>query len=711
MLVDEGKVFLHDAWQADNLIAEEPADDPPFFTLIEPASGTSLGSYVGLALIQHGYQFSSTCKDSGVIFTAHPEKQAPRILALASYVEGSAVTKVRFPFWGKTEVKVEAQEKQKTGGRALSPKEKGVSSLAIPQPEMAGKQFALVRAPGSKPSDATWTGTMLVKDACPFALEGYLAFEYWKAAQGKQPDFSQPGASGPCLWPVVAEKSSDEAHERDGLKMKGDFIVGVAGKKGKAASPRSTHVSADYVLQDFMDKKVAEASGEEFQLALPLVQRLQALRDACRTRTKGEKSIVVTVSQVKKVGLSLTITSSSVPAILERAKSLSSDLFTLEANPDGKSLQLTYSPSPTTASLTFTTNLAPALQALANAVASQSGEQVFARPTFIAPNGGHHVFNHLDDPPQIIEDQTVMATAAELLSACANDCLSLESDTVLPPVHAFGFGPISVTMGRACLRTTAPLLGPPRDWAHVQVRITCTVKGTTIVGGAREHDAVAEYWYLEKWTTPKAHRKRQPTEPELVDLRWGKSFEFKVEIANTKGIANPPAPITATFDATPKFLSLDVKLEGDEVVFTGRAHAVPTNSDLGIRCERQDQAGKWSVAGTVTSALVYARPSAVSEHAWGCVNEEMTFVASAPKSAFGLGNYRFTWHAVSFSGETGELSADLSLKVPKLKDLVIASLVSPVHSGVQLGGSAAADAAEEPSEEPPVESEVGDGVH
>jgi hypothetical protein len=710
LLIDEGALVLQDTWEADNLIAEAPSDDPPYFTVIEPPGGTVLGAYVGLALIQHGYQFSSTCKDSGVIFTAYPQQQQPRVLALASYVEGAAVTKVRFPFWGKSEIKVEAQEKNTAGGRALNPKETGLTTVDVPRPVLAGSQFSLVRTAAGKPNDHTWTGTLLAKEACPFALEAYLAFTYWKADAGKQPDFSQPGMPGSCLWPVLAEKSSDEAHERDGLKLKGDFIVGVAGKKGKAGSAKSTHVSTDFVLQDFMNKKVAEASAEDFKVALPLIQRLQVLHDACRAKQKGDKSILFAISFLGKAGLDTTITSPSVPAILERASSLPpSDLFTLEANPDGKSLQFTYSPLPSTATLTFTTDLGPVLQALANAASSTSGEQVFARPIFIAPNGGHHVFNHLDDPPLIVEDQVVMATAADLRSACADDCLSLDTDIVLPPAHTFGFGPITITMGRACLRTTVPLLGPARDWGHAKVQITCTVDGKTIVGGTREHDAVADYWYLEKWSYPKVHRRQEPQPPNLVDSRWGKTFDFKVEATNTKGMANPPAPLTARFDATPKLLALDVKLEGDEVLFTGRAQAIPTSSNLGIRCERQDRTHGWQVAGQVTRALTYARPSGDSEHAWGCVSEDMFFVATAPKSAFGLGNYRFTWHAGSFSEETGEQQPDLGLKVPKLKDLTIASLTTPILPGSGLGGSAAADATEEEPEDPRVESEVGDG--
>jgi len=49
------------------------------------------------------------------------------------------------------------------------------------------------------------------------------------------------------------------------------------------------------------------------------------------------------------------------------------------------------------------------------------------------------------------------------------------------------------------------------------------------------------------------------------------------------------------------------------------------------------------------------------------------------------------------------------LKVPKLKDLVVASLTTPICSGAGLGGSAAADAAEEEPEDARVESEVGHG--
>lgn len=261
LLLEEGKVALQDAWPTDNLIAETVADDPPFLAVVEPSGGAAVGAEVALALVQHGYQLSSTCADSGVAFVAHPEKQKPRILALASYVDGAAVARVRFPFWGKTEIGVRAQGKDDTGARDLKPKAKGQTVLDLPTPESKGMQLSLARVGTGKPKDRQWAGTILVKEGCPQALEGYLAFTYWEAGAGGKPDFSRAGLPGNRLWPAVAERASDEEHERDGLRLKGDFVVGLADKKGKKVSARAARLSADYVLADFMNQKVAEAEG------------------------------------------------------------------------------------------------------------------------------------------------------------------------------------------------------------------------------------------------------------------------------------------------------------------------------------------------------------------------------------------------------------------------------------------------------------------
>jgi len=714
LLLEEGKVALQDAWPADNLIAETVADDPPFLTVVEPSSGAAVGAEVALALVQHGYQLSSTCADSGVAFMAHPEKQKPRILALASYVDGAAVARVRFPFWGKTEIGVRAQGKDGTGARDLKPKAKGKTVLDLPPPESKGMQLSLARAGTGKAKDRQWAGTILVKEGCPQALEGYLAFTYWKADAGQKPDFSRAGLPGNRLWPVVAERASDEEHERDGLRLKGDFVVGLADQKGKKVSARAARLSADYVLADFMNKKVAEAEGAEFRLALPLVQRLQALRDACKVKKEGDRSPLFSASKLEPEGLSLTITSTSIAAVLARAKSLlPSELFSLEANPDGKTAQLTYLPRSGTANLSFTADLGPALQALATAVATNPGEQVFARPSFLAPNGGHHVFSHLEKAPAVAEDGVVAATAEEVRLASARDCIELETDVILPPAHAFGFGPVEIGMGRGCLRTTVALLGPARAWANARPRITCSVDGATIVGGARERDAVAEYWYLEKWTHPKRRSRRVPAPPpQFVTHRWGKTFAFKAEATHTKGMAVPPPPVTGRFVAVPKLRSLEVKLEGEEVVFTGQAEAMPTSSELGLRCERQnatgDATGAWQVAGKVANALVYQRASSASPSAWGGVLETMVFTATAPRSAFGLASYRFTWHAVSFSEEQGEQLPDLTLEVPRFDRLRIAPLTTRTYSGAELGGSAAGDLEEEP-DVPRIDDEATDG--
>jgi hypothetical protein len=684
LMLEEDKVALRDAWPPDNLIAD-PADQKPIFFDVIGQPAMSLGATVVLAVVLPGYESSSGCDATGVCFVATPEGEAKHPLALASYVDGAAVAKVPFPFWGKTEVQAFAQKKGSPvrDSDALKPTRpsKG-TTITVPPPEIVKSSFTLVRPTGAKPGDRTWSGSLLAKNACPSVLEGYLAFTYWKADAGRQPDFSMPGTPGGCLWPVVAERFSDEEHMRDGLKMKGDFIVGVA-KRG--ASPRTVRVSADFVLQDFMDKKVAEASGSDFKVALPLVQRLQVLRDACKAKKKGEGAVVFSIFKVAGDGLSVLLMpsrQSSIAELEDRASQLAaSDLFSLRRTADSSHLVLSYAPSDTTATLTFTTDLGPALQALANSASLGSGEQLFARPTFIAPNGGHHVFSKLDASPEVAEDQVVMATAAELRKASAGDPIEVETDVILPPVHAFGFGPLTFSMGRSSVRTTVELRGPAREWGHAKFSITCKVDGDQISGGVRERDHVSECWYLEKWNYD---RRKNPIFPPKH--RWKKKLEFTVEATNTKGIANPPAPLTGSFDATPKLISVEAKLDGDKVVITGQAHAMPTSADLAVLCQRQDLAGHWVDATSVMNTLSYRRNSVQGPNSWGAVDEDGAFRAEADSEAFGLGSYRFTWYVGNFSSHESQCDENMVIKTPYHFD--IDPVRSPIYSGAELGGTA-----------------------
>jgi hypothetical protein len=449
-----------------------------------------------------------------------------------------------------------------------------------------------------------------------------------------------------------------------------------------------------------MDKKVAEATGEEFRLALPLVQRLQRLREACKPKNKGDKAISFAVTLLNRLGLTATIKSSSLAAIVELDRTLpTSDLFTLEPNPDGKTLQLSYAPSDSTATLTFTTDLGAALQTLANSASLSSGEQLFARPTFIAPNGGHHVFSTLASPPEVAEDQVVMATAEQLREASAGAPIELESDVVFPPVHAFGFGPLTVSIGRTSMRTSVELRGPAKEWAGVKLSITCKVDGEQINGGVREGNQVAECWYLEKW---KYDKKNKPV--SVAKHRWKKTLEFTVEATHTKGMANPPAPITDSFDATPKLLKVEATRVGDKVVITGDAHAMPTSAALAVNCKRKLPDGRWIDAIAVNDSITHRRDSATGPNSLGAVDEYGKFRAEADAEAFALEEYHFTLYVSHFSSHESHTDEAMVMKTPYEFDI---APVSHGYSGADLG----ATAPPKPDDHPATTGEVNEGLH
>jgi hypothetical protein len=128
--------------------------------------------------------------------------------------------------------------------------------------------------------------------------------------------------------------------------------------------------------------------------------------------------------------------------------------------------------------LSFSTgDLLPVLHRLANDMLSSEGEQLVVRPIFIVPNGGHHAFS---TPPRIHEDGSLQVTAAELRKAASSgadgrsDTLEFTADRLLPPVHRFGFGPITFAMGNSAVFTQIALLGPAADWGKSRPRITCS---------------------------------------------------------------------------------------------------------------------------------------------------------------------------------------------------------------------------------------------
>jgi len=381
LLQEEKAITLVDKADHDGLFAEPAGQKPMFLGLVTPAGEPRVGENVTLALIHHGYGSSHNSTDEGVAFLAVPDDHPPILLHVAGYVDGAAVIKERFPFWRETKIKAESRKNKEKEGSALEPDELGVTTLDLPRPSLSGAEFTF--APVAK--SPNWVGSFIARENCPYALEGYLSFECWTADHGKKADFTVPGTPGKCLLPVVANRFPPEENVRDGLVFEGEFILNKAPAGVKKWSAKTARVSTSYVLQDFIGRDpehpVAKAEPGRFKLGWQLVQRLQALRDECRRQKKGDKTTGFEITQLAESGLTATLQSRSIAAILDRASQLpASALFTIGANPD-ETLNLTYSPAPTTGTLSFTVDPSAALQQLANDLCTKNGQQLFARPS------------------------------------------------------------------------------------------------------------------------------------------------------------------------------------------------------------------------------------------------------------------------------------------------------------------------------------------
>jgi hypothetical protein len=321
-----------------------------------------------------------------------------------------------------------------------------------------------------------------------------------------------------------------------------------------------------------------------------------------------------------------------------------------------------------------------ALQQLANDLCTRNGQQLFARPTFLAPNGGHHVLATMSEPFTTTEHEVVLVKKDAILDAVLGDCIVLANDTIFPPTHAFGIGPIAISMGRSGVCTHVARLGTAKDWKGAKVVLSCKIGATTITGGRAEGDHTVETWYLEKWKG----------KGDLKDSRWNKTFEFKAEVLVADGDA-PPAQ-TATFVAVPKLASLDVSVDGERVVFVGKTEAMPTSAALAIRCEYVSASGGWEIDNDVTGKIRYARKyrdNNKESKIWGSAEENLAFGASVATSLFDEGTYRFIWHVTMFS-DMGVQSGDLSLEVEKL-GVSIAPYVTRSFAKAELSAGAPAE--------------------
>ena len=624
ILAEKGTVGVTKAWPPVTLKRNEQTAKPPFLGLLFKGTEVHVGTDAIAVLVQHGYQTGDATLASAVSFWLKSGSDAAKVVGRAPLVEGVATLHLRLSVWGDLELSATAGETAR-----LEPARKQDTTLKLQKPVLFGTTFELGAVADKLRPRAT--GRFISQKGSPVALAGFITLDYWKFAKGTAASFDAPPTPGKVAVPALAVLVPGGERTENGLHLDGEFVVGAAKPK---TNPK---VTPDFSLQSFQShpKFKQVFAGEAFMLALPLAQRLQALRGLCRTAAPKGKDLSIAVKRLERDGLSLLVVpvsekSADLDLLMSKVAELAqSALFEARRDEAETGAWLVYDPIDGAGTLSFEVDLGPALGQLAADALSAPGETLHARPRFLAPNGGHAL--PLGKPVLDPSTGTLAASEQDIRSACGGELLELVADHNLPPVGRFEFGDMQVRMGRDKLYTQVELYGEASRWRAGRPTFRLKVDGETVSPGTMKGSMLVADWDLvDKGGKPRKGR-------------WGETLEFKAELQQPQKVSNPPPPVTLKVEIKPKLIEIKQEIGPKLVILTGRAAIMPTNIPLLLECERSDAAGGWVPDPVVTGAIQYKIGAG---HAPPCGNcdDSGLFNAFIKKTAFkSPGPWRFTW--------------------------------------------------------------------
>ncbi|QRK05953.1 M15 family metallopeptidase [Archangium violaceum] len=641
ILLEKEAIAFKKSWPPGTLKRGDSTQKPMFFGLLWKEPEPRVGMELMAVLVQHGYGSTDGTNGTDVRFLATAKDgagaaQAPRVFSRTPYTDGVAMGRSRFPFWGSWEMHATNGNEQR-----FEPLTTGASALEVPKPELAGQTFALGTGGTAKTTDGKVrplsTGTFVCRTNWPVALAGYIVFEHWRAPKGQKPNLDEAPTPGELALPILANRPPDEKVV-GGLKYRRDFIVG----KEKAKS--NPQITPDFSFKNFVSHPrfgpVFTRDVAEFRLSVPLAQRLQELRNACRPKNRNEKDIPLAVKRLERNGLSLLVvpasgTSADLDALEKKLQLLpAAEYFQAGRDDTESAIVLTYEPPPSTGPLGFEFDPGPALGLIAEEVLSAEGETLHVRPRFIAPNGGHLVLAGKDSP---LGDTTklIAASAEDIKAACGNDFLEVVADKLLPPVARFEFDEIEVSMGLGKVHTKVRLHGDINQWRAASPVIKLEVGGETFRQGTLAGSSLVTDWDLFK------DKKGRP-----LPGRWGGTLKFSAELSQPGKVATPPPPLPPReFTIKPSLDDFTIEVGPKQLRFLGKASYMPTDIALHVTCEKLDDAGQWQEDVRITELIRYKVPLKSDPSHYGHCSETGTFEANLLKERLKKtpGTYRFTW--------------------------------------------------------------------
>jgi hypothetical protein len=637
ILLEKESIAFRKTWPPETLKRDASTMKPLFLGLLSQDEKPAVGVRLISILVQHGYGTTDGTNAMDVQFWATPTadgslRYTPQMLGRTSYQDGVAMLRTSFSFWGEWRMHATDGANQQ-----FEPLQCGELSLLISKPELENQTLMLDagrNVPGSNGKTRPLSmGSLKFSRNWPLSLAGYVVLEYWKDVQGEPPS-PTPGA---YAIPVVASRPVLDRVER-GLKYQGDFIVGTA----KDKNPK---ITADFSFQDFVShRKLGQVFlGDvqtQFKLAIPLAQRLQELREACRPKNRKEKSVLPVVKRLYIGGLTLDVSTVSgtepeLDLLGEKLAQLStSTFFQVERSAANAAISITYVPPESAGPLNFEFDPGPALGLIAAETLSAKGETLHVRPRFIAPNGGHLLLSDKESPVGDVM-KLITASLEDIKSACGHDYLEAVADKLLPPVSRFEFGDISLKMGRGKLCTTVQLHGDLSQWAIAAPIIKLKVGEESFPQATPAGSTITAQWDLFK------DRKGKP-----LPGRWGGTLEFSVELSQPDKVATPPPPPPPlTVHLTPRLDEIKQEIEATRLRLLGQASYMPTDIALHLTCERKDEAGQWKEDIRITELIRYMVRSSQQPSHYGYCTDTGGFEANAPKKALqkNPGTFRFVW--------------------------------------------------------------------
>lgn len=176
-------------WPFVTLKRDESTKKPPYFGVHFTGGQALLGGTAYMVSVQHGY-------GSGEEVKFIIQKGGSKVeLGKAKYLDGVAVLKDRFEFWGNCEV-LPMEGKYK-----LTPSQLFSNKLNISKPEPLNDDIKWSK---KKPQ---FIGVVSFKKHLPESLAGFVYFKYWKREKEKKMDASTPSGIGQFVLPVIAIKN------------------------------------------------------------------------------------------------------------------------------------------------------------------------------------------------------------------------------------------------------------------------------------------------------------------------------------------------------------------------------------------------------------------------------------------------------------------------------------------------------------------------